>query len=86
MAEDFYISEARLEERFRNGLRIGEERGRNEGLQIGEQRGRNEGYASANRETVLRMYNQQFPIDMIARAVDMSNHEVYEIVGSNVIA
>jgi len=68
MAEDFYISEARLEERFRNGLRIGEERGRNEG------------YASANRETILRMYNQQFPIDMIAMAVDMSNHEVYEII------
>jgi len=67
MAEDFYISEARLEERFRNGLRIGEERGRNEG------------YASANRETILRMYNQQFPIDMIDR-IEMSQKMRLEIV------
>ena len=70
MAESYYVSQHKIDESYKDGMEFGEQKG----------------YASANRETVLRMYNQKFPIDMIARAVDMSNHEVYAIIGSNVVA
>jgi len=71
------------QEWFKEGLTLGEERGRiegrNEGMALGEEKGRLEGRLEERRETARRMKTRGIGIDIIAEVTGLSREEIEEL-------
>ena len=71
------------QEWFKEGLTLGEERGRiegrTEGMALGEEKGRLEGRLEERRETARRMKQELVSIDIIMRVTGLSREEIEEL-------
>ncbi|MBE6114682.1 MAG: Rpn family recombination-promoting nuclease/putative transposase [Erysipelotrichaceae bacterium] len=72
MAETFYVSQGRLDERYDDGKRIG--------ILLGKQKGRSEGIQIGKMDMIQRMYEDDMSVSMIAKYSGMNVSEVQEII------
>ncbi len=63
------------QEWFKEGLVLGQEKGRNEGIALGEEKGRIE----ERRETARKMKQEHVPIDIIIRVTGLSREEIEKL-------
>ncbi|MFP3024010.1 MAG: transposase, partial [Wolbachia sp.] len=70
---------AAFAQKFDEGLRLGQEKGRQEGIQIGHEKGRVEGRKERDIEVAKNSLKAGVPIDVIAQITGLSHSEILQL-------